>query len=81
MGPLLDGKVGVQHGATLVTSPATQVPIRLRFLVAAGQADRRTVQRQVRDVMGPGWDVDPLFDLRADLAGRKRHQNCRATTP
>ena len=67
LGPLPDGKVGVQHGATLVTSPATQVPIRLRFLVAAGQADRRTVQRQVRDVMGPGWEVDPLFDLRADL--------------
>lgn len=67
LGPLPDGKVGVQHGATLVTSPATQVPIRLRFLVAAGQADRRTVQRQVRDVMGPGWDVDLLFDLRADL--------------
>ena len=43
-------------------------PDPLRFLVAAGQADRRTVQRQVRDVMGPGWDVDPLFDLRADLA-------------
>jgi hypothetical protein len=67
LGPLPDGQVGVQHGATLVTSPAAQVPVRLRFLVTAGQADRRTVQRQVRDVMGPGWEVDPLFDLRADL--------------
>jgi hypothetical protein len=66
LGPLPDGTVGVQHDATLAISTATQVPIRLRFLVAAGSVGRRTVQRQVRIVFGPGWEVDPLFDLPAE---------------
>lgn len=66
IGPVQDG-VGLQHRATLVTSPASHVPLRLRFLVTAGPADRATVQRQVREAFGPGWAVEPLFDLSEDI--------------
>lgn len=72
MGPVDGDVVGIQHDATLVASPASQVPIRLRFLVTAGPASEATVQRQVRKMFGPTWDVEPLFDLRDDL-GEESH--------
>jgi hypothetical protein len=71
LGPVEDG-VGVQPHAALVTSPASHVPLRLRFLVTAGPADEATVQHQVREAFGPGWDVEPLFDLREDLGADAR---------
>jgi hypothetical protein len=40
-----------------------EVPTRLRFLVAAGDADRATVRREVRRAFGRGWAVEPLFDV------------------
>jgi hypothetical protein len=69
LGPIPRGAVGIQDRATLITSPASLVPIRFRFLVAAGPADRATVQEQVREVFGDDWEVEPLFDLGAEVPG------------
>ena len=63
LGPLPSGQVGIQRGGTLVRAPAGEVPTRLRFLVATGDADLGTVRRQVRRVFGRGWAVEPLFDI------------------
>jgi hypothetical protein len=66
LGPLPSGGWGVQPGATLVRAPAMEVPTRLRFLVAAGDADRATVRREVRRTFGRGWAVEPLFDVDSE---------------
>jgi hypothetical protein len=66
LGPLPSGEWGVQPGATLVRAPAMEVPTRLRFLVAAGDADRATVRSEVRRAFGRGWAVEPLFEVDAD---------------
>jgi Subtilase family len=66
LGPLPSGRWGVQAGATLVRAPAMEVPTRLRFLVAAGDSDDAAVRREVRRTFGPGWAVEPLFQVAPD---------------
>ncbi|HEX6577438.1 MAG TPA: S8 family serine peptidase [Jiangellaceae bacterium] len=66
LGPLPSGRWGVQPGATLVRAPAMEVPTLLRFLVAAGDADRATVRRAVQRTFGRRWTVEPLFQIDPD---------------
>jgi hypothetical protein len=65
LGILPSGKMGILPGATLVQAPAREVPNPVRFLVAAGDADRETVQHHVNLAWHSGWTVEPLFDIQA----------------
>ena len=49
-------------------APASEVPSRLRFLVAAGDDDREIVQHQVDLVWDSGWTVEPLFEVLAGVS-------------
>jgi len=61
LGPREDGTWGIRQGAALVASPAHDVPVGVRFLVATGAATMAKVAAAVQEAFGRGWTVAPLF--------------------